>query len=181
MNIAQHWTHVHHCDIRARLMADRHYSRQTPGAREFVGNGHKIVLLQFLADGTPAAVWASHRPVPGKAVRPDGRDVWACTLFRVEHRTVHASVLISEAVAITKFFWGDVMPKDGFYTTINSKKVAPIQRHGKPLWGYSWLKAGWVESGVTKRRKLLVFLLSSLDQVVPIKPLGMEQLSLSLQ
>ena len=180
MDIARHWTYVHHCDIRARKMADRHYSRQTPGAREFVGNGHKIVLLQLLADGTPAAVWASHRPAPGKAVRPDGRDVWACTLFRVEHRTVPASELITEAMAITRFFWGDVMPKDGFYTTINPAKVQPIQRHGKPLWGYSWLKAGWFEAGITKRRKLLVFLFPSLDLVSPVRPLGVEQSTMFL-
>src|SRR5688500_3823663 len=100
-----HWTKVHHRDTRARLMADRHYSRQTPGAPEFIGNGQKIVLLQLLPDGTPAALWASHRPAPGKAVRPDGRDVWACCLFRIEQRTVAASELIREAVAVTKHYW----------------------------------------------------------------------------
>lgn len=153
-------------------MADRHYSRQTPGAREFVGNGHKIVLLQLL-DGQPVALWASHRPAPGKAVRPDGRDVWACTLFRVEERTVPASVLISEAVAITKGLWGAVPPADGFYTTINPHKVRPTMTRGKATWGYSWMRAGWAESGRTKRRNLMIFLLApeKLDQVQPLQPM----------
>jgi hypothetical protein len=153
-------------------MADRHYSRQTPGAPEFVGNGHKIVLMHFTPDGTPAAVWASHRPAPGKAVRPDGRDVWACSLFRVEHRTVHASELITEAVAITKALWGAVMPKDGFYTTINPRKAPPIRRRGRDVWGYSYLKAGWEPAGITKERKLLIFIYppDQLAVVVPIQP-----------
>jgi hypothetical protein len=170
--VSTYWMRVHHCDVRARLMADRHYSRQTPGAREFVGNGHKIVLLQLL-EGCPVAVWASHRPAPGKAVRADGRDVWACTLFRVEERTVPASVLIREAVAITKHLWGAVRPADGFYTTINPGKVRPTMVHGVQQWGYSWRRAGWFESGRTKARNLMVFLLSpeQLDQVDPVCPM----------
>lgn len=163
------------------MMADRHYSRQTPGAPEFVGNGHKIVLLHFAPDGTAAAVWASHRPAPGKAVRPDGRDVWACSLFRVEQRTVAASQLIMEAVAITKGLWGDVMPRDGFYTTINPRKVPPIKRRGREVWGYSYLKAGWEPAGITKERKLLILIYppEKLAQVEPITPeLEAEQLLL---
>ena len=39
------WHQVRRCDVRARLLADRHYSRQTPGADEFMSNGRPLVLL----------------------------------------------------------------------------------------------------------------------------------------
>ena len=103
-----YWTRIHHRDIRARQMADRHYSRRTIGAAEFIPAGHKVVLMHFSPDGTPAAVWASHRAAPGaNLARPrfDGLDVWDCSIFRIEQHTVVASDLIREAVAITRGVW----------------------------------------------------------------------------
>lgn len=165
---AQYWQRIDHADPRALDMADRHYSRQAPGTPEFVANGHKIVLMHFAPDGTPAALWASHRPAPGKATRPDGRDVWACTLFRVEQRTVLASELIKEAVAITAGIWRP-LPMDGFYTTINPKFVKSQGR--KRGWGWCYQCAGWmVLTERTKRRNLIVLILpyDTLAQVSPI-------------
>jgi hypothetical protein len=168
---AQHWQRVHHSDPRALEMADRHYSRQSPGTPEFTPSGHKIVLMHFLDDSTPAALWASHRPAPGKAVRADGLDAWACTMFRVEHRTVLASELIREAVAITRALW-QPLPTDGFYTTIDPRKVAPIKRRGECVWGYCYIKAGWrLRAERTKDKNLIVLTLplSELEQIEPIE------------
>lgn len=168
MNQSIYWQRVDHADPRALDMADRHYSRQSIGTPEFMGNGHKVVLMHFTPDGTPAALWASHRPAPGKAVRPDGRDCWACTMFRVETRTVLASELISEAVAITKGLWAP-LPMDGFYTTINPKFVRSQGRKRGHGWCYQC--AGWeVQAERTKRRDLIVLTLpyEKLCQVEPI-------------
>lgn len=167
MSEAQYWQQIDHTDPRALDMADRHYSRQSPGTPEFIGNGHKIVLMHFAEDGTPAALWASHRPAPGKAVRSDGRDVWACTLFRVEQRTVLASELIKEAVAITAGIWAP-LPAGGFYTTINPKFVKSQGRTRG--WGWCYQCAGWeVQSKRTKRRNLIVLILPH-DMLAQVKP-----------
>ncbi len=166
---AQYWRRIDHTDPRALEMADRHYSRQSPGTPEFTPSGHKIVLMHFAIDGTPAALWASHRPAPGKAERPDGRDCWACTMFRVEQRTVPASELITEATAITRGLWTPT-PADGFYTTINPRKVAPIKRRGKDVWGYCYLKAGWeLQEDRTLARDLLILILplAKLEAIEP--------------
>jgi hypothetical protein len=177
---AQYWQRVDHADPRALDMADRHYSRQSPGTPEFIANGNKIALLHFAPDGTPAALWASHRPAPEIATRPDGRDVWACTLFRIEQPTIQASALIREAVAITKGLWAP-LPADGFYTTVDPRKVRPIKRRGRDLWGYCYIKAGWVvQAERTKRRDLVILLLppgqlaavESLAAPVALPPFG---------
>lgn len=180
MQQAIYWQQIHHSDPRALEMADRHYSRQAPGTPEFTPSGHKVVLMHFAADGTPAALWASHRPAPGKAVRADGRDAWACTMFRVEQRTVAASELIKEAVGVTRGLWGDVPPGDGFYTTINPRMVAPIKRRGQDVWGYCYIKAGWiVEDARTKVRDLIILNLpldaftQPLDVTINNPPFGM--------
>lgn len=39
------WRRVKRCDVAAREMADRHYSRQTPGAQEFMPPGRTFVML----------------------------------------------------------------------------------------------------------------------------------------
>jgi|SRR5690242_265532 len=168
MKRAQYWQRVDHTDPRALEMADRHYSRQSPGTPEFTPTGHKIVLMHFCDDGTPAALWSSHRPAPGKAVRADGLDVWACTMFRVEHRTVLASELICEAVAVTKALW-QPLPTDGFYTTINPKFVKSQGR--KRGYGWCYQCAGWeVQEKRTKARNLIILILpyEKLQQVEPL-------------
>lgn len=171
MQPAHYWKRIDHMDPRALEMADRHYSRRSPGTPEFVPSGHKIVLMHFAPDGTPAALWSSHRPAPESGcTRTDGLDVWDCSIFRVEQRTVLASELIREAVAITRGLWSP-LPADGFYTTIDPRKVAPIKRRGADVWGYSYIKAGWiVDPERTKRRDLIrLFLpagvLASVDSI----------------
>lgn len=163
-----YWQRVDHMDSRALAMADRHYSRQSPGTPEFMASGHKIVLMHFAPDGTPAALWASHRPAPGKAERSDGRDCWDCSMFRVEQRTVLASELIREAVAITAGLWRP-LPIDGFYTTINP---AFVKSQGRAR-GYGWCYqcAGWeVQAERTKRRNLIMLILpyAALFRVEPL-------------
>jgi hypothetical protein len=171
--IACHWTRIHHRDVRARQMADRHYSRRTPGAAEFIPAGHKVVLMHFAADGTPAALWASHRAAPcANLARPrfDGLDVWDCSIFRIEQRTIQASDLIREAVAITRGVWPE-LPSDGFYTTIDPRHVAPIKRRGVDIWGYSYIKAGWEVMPLRTKARNLVQLVLSGSALANVRPI----------
>lgn len=54
-------------DQDVRLLADEHYTRQTPGALSFTRNGQNLVFV------TPdlLAGWVTFRPTPGKAQRQD--------------------------------------------------------------------------------------------------------------
>ena len=174
--MAQYWYRVHHMDRWAVCVADKHYSRQNPGSREFTRPGNKVVLLHFDSAGEPSALWASHRPDPASGVkRADGRDCWDCSMFRVERRTVQASVLIREAVAVTKSVWGEPLPADGFITTVDPRHVAPIRRRGELVWGYCYLKAGWqLMPERTKARSLIIWQLplAELESIQPVQAMS---------
>jgi hypothetical protein len=169
MKRAEYWQRIDHGDPRALEMADRHYSRQSPGTPEFIPAGHKIVLMHFAPDGTPAALWASHRPAPGIAVRQDGRDCWACTMFRVEQRTVLASELIKEAVAITAGLWNP-LPVDGFITTVNPKFVPSQGRKRGHGWCYKC--AGWIELEERTKSRNLIILMLPYPALAAVEPLA---------
>lgn len=171
-----YWKHVHHLDERARALADRHYSRQTIGAREFCPPGNKIVLLGLNDD----ALWVSHRPDPNADLekrRMDGFDYWDNPYFRNESRE-RAGELIFQAMAITMFLWGyQQLPPDGFHTFIDPHKVKPIKEHGKAVYGWVYRLE---QSGLpfkeypdkTKARGFIRLVLASdaLRMIVPMKP-----------
>lgn len=90
-------------------------------------------------------------------------------MFRVERRTALASDLIREAVAITCGLWHP-LPADGFYTTIDPQKVAPIKRRGRDLWGYCYIKAGWQLRDERSKDKNLIVLMLPLADLVSVAP-----------
>lgn len=83
-----HWSKVRRCDPSARALADRHYSRQTPGAVDFMGNGRVLVLLTHDA----LAVWGVIENLD-----PAGGHRWRCSIFRNEG-SARSSDLIREAI-----------------------------------------------------------------------------------
>lgn len=123
-----------------------HYSRQSPGTRQFTRNGQNLVFI------TPdeRAVWVTFRPAAGKAVRTDGLDAWECTLFRNEgpHRS---SVLIREAVELSIALWGP-LPTHGLITYIKSNAVRTGQCPSGIV-GYCYRRAGWRRVGAAKDGK----------------------------
>jgi hypothetical protein len=134
-----YWKVVPRNDPRARELADRHYSRKVIGAAEFCPPGHNIVLLGLNDD----ALWVSHRPAPDAGLeRPrfDGFDCWDNPYFRKEGEGL-ASDMILEALAITMWYWGDVLPCDGFHTFVNPEFVKPVMKRGKPIYGYCYDRA----------------------------------------
>lgn len=133
-------------DQDARRIADRHYSRQTPGAPQFCRNGQNFVLVTRALD----ALWVTHRPASGKATRTDGLDAWECTLFRREGGAHRASDMIREAVLATVAFWGPI-PPDGFLTYVDPEQV------GTQVPGWCFRRAGWKHRGESRDGKPRLF------------------------
>lgn len=133
------WICTHKGDVSGRLLADRHYSRQTIGHPMYTRPGRNLVLRTALGD----AVWATW-----DGIRDDGLKAWECTIFRNESGEL-SSKMISDAIDATLAEWGKP-PKDGFITYVAADKI----RSTNP--GCCFKKAGWKQIGKSKKRKLVL-------------------------
>jgi len=139
------WVEVHRCDQRARRLADPHYSRETPGAREFMPPGKTFVLLS--ADGR--AVWGAIEN------RYRGRVYWRVSIFRNTGRRL-SSYLIRVATRLTRAHWRRGRGTRAWLRTEVDPKA--VRRKRDP--GRCFLRAGWRLVGPAtghKRRGSLVF------------------------
>lgn len=139
-----HWHQVKRSDVRARLLADGHYSRQTPGSVDFMSSGRTFVLITLDA----LAVWGVIENMD-----PAGGHRWRCTIFRNE-RPVHqggvlSSDLIREATTRTHVYWRrhyGGLPSVGLTTEVDPRKT----RHKRDP-GRCFVKAGWTRRhGITR-------------------------------
>ncbi len=130
------WHLSYRADPRALPLADRHYSRQKRGSRQFVPPGRCLVLLTARAD----ALWVSSWP---EYVRHSWPGAWLCSLFRNESSLL-SSDLIRQAVAVTRWCWGSVPPL-GIVTFIDPTRVRK-----KRDWGRCYRKAGFAPCGETR-------------------------------
>lgn len=102
---------VKRCDVESRLLADRHYSRQTIGSREFMGNGRTLVLRDTA--GTLVFGW-----LYPKAAMHVIDAVW-CSIFHNESAWRSSdAILEAERMALEK--WSDA-PR--FATYIDPRKI----------------------------------------------------------
>jgi hypothetical protein len=134
------WLLSHRFDREALPLADRHYNRRKVGSPQFVPPGRCLVLLQ------PKALWVTSWPF-AQYVRHAWPGAWVNSLFRSEGAG-RASDLILEAVAVTRSIWQP--PELGLITFVSPKHVPPKMRRGQPIYGYSYLKAGFQHVGFTK-------------------------------
>ena len=137
------WQSVARCDVRARELADRHYSRQTVGARDFMASGRTFVLLSLCG----RAVWGAIENMD-----PAGAPRWRCSIFRNEGSPVRSSDLIREATALTFERWlrsYRALPPVPLTTEIDP---AAVRKKRDP--GRCFLRAGWWEIG--RRRGLII-------------------------
>lgn len=139
------WQTSHRADLRARLVADRHYNRQKIGTPQFVPPGRCMVLYAKNPGGE--AFWVTSWPF-AEYVKHAWGGAWICSAFRNEGAG-RASDLILEAVERTIIYFGPP-PSLGFITFIDRSKVRPVRVRGVDTWGYSYLKAGFSEAGETK-------------------------------
>lgn len=115
-----------HFDAEMPMLADRHYSRRTPGARQFCYSGRKIVLRN--AAGTVLFVWM----FPDVALRMDSQVGFNCAIFRNESQRPSSEIILrAERFALAK--WGPARA----YTFVDSRKI----RSTHP--GYCFLMARW--------------------------------------
>lgn len=156
------WRLSHRADPEARKLADRHYNRQKVGSKQFVPPGRCLVLK---GDGFPA-FWVTSWPF-AEYVKHQWAGAWVCSAFRREGGP-RASDLIREALAITRWQWPDV-PELGMVTFLDQRKVKPVRRRGRDIWGYTWLQAGFRPCGETKGG-LLAFQCLPADLPPPSRP-----------
>lgn len=140
------WMVTHKGDAICRSLADRHYSRQTPGAPMFTRPGYNMVLLAEGPRGYAAWVWFRPKWESGikGTERKDGLRAIECTLFRNESGLL-SSDLIREASSIL-MSWEHALDTDwpdGGITGIRSDVTAARRsRHHDP--GYCYRMAGWL-------------------------------------
>lgn len=159
-----HWLITDRGDDAARRLVDGettggapHYSRKTPGSRQFTRTGENLVAIT----SDHLAVWVSFRPAP-YWTRQDGRRGVECAVFRNEG-PVRSSVLIREAVQLTWAMWCAPGP-DGLFTFVNAPRVV---RGSNGIAGYCYRRAGWRHVG-SSRRGLLIFRAPRPDPVPPL-------------
>jgi hypothetical protein len=126
-------------DRECALLADRHYSRRTIGARQFAYSGRKLVLRD--TQGLILFVWM----FPDPAMRMDGQIGYNNAIFRNESARQSSDVILeAERHAVAK--WGP----NRAYTYIDPSKV----QSRNP--GYCFKIAGWTRVGYSKDGKHLL-------------------------
>lgn len=148
------WRLSHRADPRAAALADRHYSRQSPGTPQFVAPGSCVVLLSTCG----LALWVSLRQQIVKHAWPDA---WVCALFRNEGAGL-SSTLILQAVAATRAVWG-APPPEGMLTFVDPDQV----RHKRDP-GRCFRRAGFRPVGGTAAG--LIALVLPADDMPPAEP-----------
>jgi hypothetical protein len=141
------WVEVNKNHRRARELADRHYSRQTPGADGFLPPGRTLALI------TPCgrAVWGVCENLdPAGVVR------FRVTIFRNEGAGLSSS-LIADATTRTLATW---RARHGGIPARLRTEVDPSRVRSKRDPGWCFLCAGWRLVGKTAgghgRRPLVV-------------------------
>ncbi len=90
------WHLSFRADPQVRVLADRHYNRQSVGSAQFVPPGRCLVLKTEAAD----AMWITSWPF-AEYVRHAWAGAWMCSAFRNESKEL-SSELIREAVSATR-------------------------------------------------------------------------------
>jgi hypothetical protein len=121
------WSVTHKMDQRCRELADRHYTRQTPGHPMWTRPGYNFVL--FFEDEKGAAVFCWWRPKweVGQE-RFDGLRALECTIFRNESSMLSSSLIVDAILALDRnavqeHLKLDKIPRDGLITGIGSKQT----------------------------------------------------------
>ena len=152
------WVRTHRACPFARELADRHYNRQSVGAKHFVPPGRCMVL--YTSTETGRAFWVTSAPIAAY-VRHQWAGAWVCSAFRNEG-AARASDLITQAVAASRAFLGEP-PALGMIAFVDPKHVRPTIIRGVQHWGWTYQRAGFRHVGQSKRNGLLAFQLLPAD------------------
>lgn len=139
------WRITWKSDPEALKIADRHYSRQKPGTKQFTQNCRNLVLIR------EDALWVTAFP-KAEHVKHAWAGAWMNSFFRNEGDEI-SSKLILAAVAITRAEVG-FDPPLGILTFVDPKHVRPIKVRGVDIYGFCYMKAGFQHVGFSKTKKL---------------------------
>lgn len=139
------WKRSYRADPRSRVIADRHYNRQSHGAANFVPPGRCLVLRAETETGV--ALWVTSFPF-AQYVKHAWAGAWVCSAFRNEGAGL-SSGLILDAIAATRARFGEP-PELGMITFVDPTKVRSTRVRGKRVYGFCFLKAGFRHVGFTK-------------------------------
>lgn len=157
---AIYWQVAHRATKAACLIADRHYNRQKIGSPQFVPPGRCLVLMTPEAD----ALWVTSWPF-AEYVKHAWAGAWVNSTFRNESPHL-SSLMIREAVGITRWYFGDPPEPHGMISFIDSSKV---RRKRDP--GRCYLRAGWKRVEDSKGG-LITMQLLPYEVGDPIVPMG---------
>lgn len=153
------WQMSHRCDAQVRPMADRHYNRQSIGAKNFAPPGRCIVLKI-----PNKAFWITAYPY-AEYVRHEWAGAFVCCAFRNESNGEYlSSDLVREACAVTRWHYPNI-PELGMVTFIDPKHVRKKRDFGR-----CYRKAGFKHVGYTKVHKLIALQLLPKDFPKPLMP-----------
>lgn len=155
------WRRTWKSDPAALVIADRHYSRQKPGTKQFTQNCRNLVLIR------PGALWVTAFP-KAEHVKHVWAGAWMNSFFRNESEEL-SSDLIRAAVAITRAAVG-FEPALGMVTFVDPRHVRPTMVRGEKLYGYCYLKAGFKHVGFSKVKKLWAWQMLPEDMPAPAEP-----------
>jgi hypothetical protein len=128
-----------HYDPEMAKLADRHYSRRTPGASQFAYAGRKLVLRD--TQGTVLWVWMW----PYDELRMDKQTGYNCAIFRNESSRRSSDIILeAEQMAFAK--WGP----NRVYTYVAADKIKSTNP------GFCFQCAGWTKVGKSKGGLILL-------------------------
>lgn len=154
------WRKTWKSDPAALALADRHYSRQKPGTKQFTQNCRNLVLIR------ENALWVTAFP-KAEHVKHAWAGAWMNSFFRNEGSEL-SSQLILEAVAFTRAFVG-FEPELGMVTFVDPKHIRPTKVRGTDIYGYCYLKAGFKHVGFSKTKKLWAWQMLPEDMPAPME------------
>jgi len=124
---------TNHFDTEMAMLADRHYSRRTIGARQFLYSGRKLVIRN--AEGTVLFGWI----YPDESMRMDAQSGYNCAIFHNESERRSSEIILEcEQLAFSK--WGS----NRVYTYVDPRRIK------SPNPGYCFKCAGWQRVGQSK-------------------------------
>lgn len=138
-----HWIQIRDGGEVAFRLFKRHYTyrswrqRNRKNGKRIAGPGERIILISKC--GKALFIWRKEK------YRLDDQQGVNCAVFRNESNIL-SSILIEQAVEIAKVRW----PLERLYTFVNAKKIKSVNP------GYCFKKAGFILSGITKARKLII-------------------------
>lgn len=128
-------------DQRCRMLADRHYTRQKIGDRQWTRPGYNQVL--YFSDRVGAAVFVWWRPKYEAGVeRRDGMRAIECTIFRNESGALSSDLVIDACAALQSWerFSRDLAIITGVDSTATASRRGKNSRPGE-----CFRRAGFVD------------------------------------